>query len=90
MASSTMPILATGAITLVNKSILHDDPIDWRIPVGTGFAAMAFAFLEGIPGGFGKIAGKLPWIALLTVLLARTDPKVPSPVETLAAYWKRG
>lgn len=90
MAKSTGPILAIGAITIVNRSLIHNKPFEWSIPIATGFAAMIFAVLEKMPGGFGKAAGMLPWIGLLTVLLARTDPKTPSPIESLAAYWKKG
>lgn len=87
MARTTGPILAVGAITFANRSILHDNPIDMRIPVGTGFAAMAFALLERANAG---MAVGIAWIALLTVLFARLDPGTPAPVETLLKIWNGG
>lgn len=87
MAQTTGPIVAVGAITFANRSILHNEPIDIRIPVATGFAAMAFALLERANQ---RLATGAAWIALLTVLFARLDPKVPAPVETLLKYWNGG
>lgn len=86
MANSTMPILAVGGITVFNQTILNGQPIDWRVPVATGFAAAAFALIEKpLPA----LATGVAWIALLTVLLARVDPKTPAPVETLLKAWNQ-
>jgi len=87
MARSTGPILAVGAITFANRSILHDNPPDLRIPVGTGFAAMALALIERANS---QAAVGIAWIALLTVLFARLDPKTPAPIETLLRKWNGG
>ena len=87
MAQSTGPILAIGAITMMNQSILNNKPIDWRVPIATGFLAGGFSLLEK---GNAKLTTGAAWIALLTVLLARVDPKVPSPVESLLKYWDAG
>lgn len=84
MSRSTGPILAVGGITLVNSTIFHDKPMDWRIPVATAVTAGAFALLEK---AFDKAAVGLAWMALIAVLLTRVDPKVPAPVETLNAYF---
>jgi hypothetical protein len=87
MARSTGIILATGGVTLLNQSVLNGKPVDWRVPVATGFAAAAFALLEKANE---QLVVGVAWIALLTVLLARVDPKVPAPTETLLRVWKQG
>lgn len=87
MARTTGPILAVGAISFVNKAVLNDGGVDIRIPVATGFAAIAFALLERVHEG---LAVGIAWIALAAVLLTRVDPRVPSPTETLLKYWNRG
>lgn len=85
MAKSTGIILAIGGITLANQSVLHGQPVDMRVPVATGIAAAAFALLER---GNEKLVVGIAWIALLTVVFARVDPKIPSPTESLLKYWK--
>lgn len=87
MSATTGPILAVGGITLFNQTILNAKPIDWRIPIATGFLAGGFSLFEKANAPF---ATGVAWIALVTVLLARVDPKVPSPVETLLKYWNQG
>lgn len=87
MAATTGPILAIGGITVFNQTVLNNKPIDWRVPIATGFLAGAFALFE--KGNVG-IAKGVAWTALLTVLLARVDPKTPSPVESLLKYWNQG
>lgn len=84
MAETTGPVLAIGGITLFNQVILNNKPIDWRIPIATGFVAGGFALLEK---GNAQLAKGVAWIALLTVLFARTDPKVPAPAESLLKFW---
>lgn len=87
MAESTAPILAIGAITFTNRVILNGRPVDLRVPVATGFAAMGFALLEKANQ---KLTVGLAWVALVTVLFARTDPKIPAPVESMLKYWNEG
>lgn len=87
MSATTGPVLAIGGITMMNQTILNNKPIDWRVPIATGFLAGAFALMEK---GNAKLATGVAWIALLTVLIARVDPKVPSPAESLLKYWNSG
>jgi len=87
MAQTTGPVLAIGGITLFNQTVLNNKPIDWRVPIATGFLAGAFALFEKGNAGLAK---GVAWVALLTVLLARVDPKVPSPVESMLKYWNAG
>lgn len=86
MARSTLPIIAVGGVTMFNQTILHGQEIDWRVPVATAFAAGALAFIEK-PAP--TLAVGVAWIALVTVLLARVDPKTPAPVETLLKVWNQ-
>lgn len=87
MSKSTGPILATGALTVVNQTIFHDEPMDWRVPVATGLAAIGFSLAERVwPKGVVILA----WTAFGTVLLTRTQPGVPSPVESALTWWNRG
>jgi hypothetical protein len=83
MSQTIGPILATGALTMANQSIFHDQPVNWRIPVATGLAAVGFSFAEKAwPQG----ARMLAWTVLITVLITRTST-VPSPVESAVSWW---
>jgi hypothetical protein len=85
MSATTGPILAIGGITMANQSLLNAKPIDWRIPIATGISAGLFSLIErGWPEGATAIA----WLALVTVLLVRIDPKVPAPLESLNTWLK--
>lgn len=84
MSATTGPILAVGAITMINQSIFHSQPIDWRVPIATGFAAGAFSLMEKAQP---KAAALLAWTVVITVLITRVDPKTPSPTETALDYW---
>lgn len=84
MAESTGPILAVGVITLANRSVFHDKPVDWKVPVATGLAAVLFA---GAERAIGRAAVGLAYAALLTVVFVRVDPKVPSPAESALAWF---
>jgi hypothetical protein len=84
MSKTTGPVLALGLITIANRTVFNDQPMDWRVPIATGLAAVGFNFAERVwPDG----AVILAWTALLTVLLTRTDPKVPSPTESALTWW---
>jgi hypothetical protein len=87
MARSTGPILALGAVTVVNASVVHGQPIDWRVPIATGLLAGVFAvgehaWADGVVG--------LAWLAFGAVMLSRVNPKVPSPTESFLAWWQAG
>lgn len=87
MAQTTGPILAIGGITMLNQTILNSKPIDWRVPIATGFLAGAFSLFEK---GNATLATGIAWVALVTVLIARVDPKVPAPTESLLKFWNAG
>lgn len=82
MARSTGPILAVGGITLANQSLLakEQQPIDFRVIVGTAIAAGGLALLEKLSEG---LAVGIAYVALVAVLFARLDPKAGAPAENL-------
>lgn len=84
MAQTTGPVLAIGAITMVNQSILHDEPVDWRVPIATGVAAGFFALLEK---PFPEAAKMLAYAALVTIMVSRIDG-VESPTESFLDWWE--
>jgi hypothetical protein len=87
MSATTGIILATGAITVANASVFHDKPVDWRVPIATGLAALAFNGAERIwPQG----AVLLAWTGMIAVLMTRTDPATPSPTESALSWWNKG
>lgn len=83
---TTGPILAVGAVTVANQSLFHGRPVDWRVPIATGLAAIGFGLAER---AWPKGAEILAWTALLTVLLTRTSPNIPSPSESAVAWFNR-
>ncbi len=82
---TTGPVLAMGGITLANSVLFNGKEFDWKIPIATGIAAGALALVEK---AWEQGAVALAWMALVTILITRTDPRVPSPVETLNNWWK--
>jgi hypothetical protein len=87
MADSTGPVLAIGGITLANKSLLNAQPFDWRVAIATGISAGIFALFERLWHD-GAVA--FAWMALVTLLFVRIDPKTPSPFESLNKKWPGG
>lgn len=87
MARSIGPILAVGAITITNQTLLNGKPIDMRVPVATVIAASAFALLEK---GWEDGAVALSYLALLSVLFVRLEPNTPAPVESALKWWESG
>jgi hypothetical protein len=90
MSRSTGPILATGAITIVNSTILDDKEIEWneaaRIIVATGLAAGTLALMERpLP----DLAVALGWATLVGMLFVKIDPKTPSPTERVLKWWDK-
>lgn len=87
MARSTGPLLAMGAITLANASIAHNRPVDWRIPIATGLSVGVFALAEHLAP---DLVTGVAWLALMTSFLVPLFPGVPTPAESLIAYWQSG
>jgi hypothetical protein len=86
MAKTTGPILVIGGITLANQVIVNNKPIDWRIPIATGLAAGMFALAEK---GWEDGAVALSYLALVTVIFVRVDPKIPAPAESFNKWFNR-
>lgn len=87
MSRTTGIILATGAVTVTNQTVFHGEKMDWRVPIATGLAAIGFSLVER-PAP--ELAVILAWTTFLTVMLTRTNPNVPSPVESALDWWKKG
>lgn len=87
MAKTTGPVLAIGGITLANQTLLNNKPFDWKIAIATGVSAGLFALLER---GWEQGAVALAWLALVTILLVRLDPKTPAPLESLNKWLQKG
>src|SRR3954465_5991022 len=87
MSKTIGPILATGAVTIANQTVFHGQPMNWRIPTATGLAAVGFSFVEQAAPSLAVI---LAWTTFLTVMLTRTNPNVPSPVESAVEWWRKG
>jgi hypothetical protein len=81
------PVLATGAATIANRSLFQGQPVDWRVPIATGLAGIGFTLVEKVAP---QLAQVLAWTTFATVMLTRTDPNIPSPVESAASWWKKG
>lgn len=86
MAASTGPVLAIGAITIANRTLFNDKPMDWKVPIATAIAAVLFA---GAERAIGSGAVKVAYLALITVVLARVDPSVPSPAESALRWFNQ-
>jgi predicted membrane-bound dolichyl-phosphate-mannose-protein mannosyltransferase len=84
MAASTGPILAIGAITVANRTVFNDKPMDWKIPIASTIAAVLFA---GAERAFGDVAVKLAYLAMITTVFVRVDPSVPTPAESALAWF---
>jgi uncharacterized membrane protein (DUF4010 family) len=83
MARSTGPMLATGAITWANVTLLSDKAdFDFakttQIAVATGLGVGVLSVLEKASP---EIAVGLAYALLITVLLVRVDRKTPTPLE---------
>lgn len=87
MSRTTGPILAVGGITLANQSLLNNKPFQWPVVIATGISAGLFALLERL---WEQGAVALAWLALVTILLVRIDPKVPAPMESLNKWLQKG
>jgi hypothetical protein len=87
MARTTGPVLAIGGITVVNQTLLEGAPFDWRVAIATGVSAGLFALLEK---GWEQGAVALAYLALVTILFVRVNPKQKAPAENLAAWLKKG
>jgi hypothetical protein len=84
---STGPILAMGATTLVNESVVNGKAIDWRIPVAAGLACGIFALLEKVDP---QVAVDLAWLSFISTLFVRVQPGTPAPAESFMTWWNAG
>jgi len=85
MARSTGPILAAGTVTIVNRVVFNTEPVDWRVPIGVGIAAVSLALIERVSE---PLAVGVAWIALITTLIAPVGA-TKSPVESALDWWNQ-
>lgn len=80
------PALAITGVTLFNDVIVHgaDAQKEMRVVVAGVVVAGALALLENAAP---DVAVGIAWMGLIGVLLVRTDPKVPSPLESFASWY---
>lgn len=83
MADAAPIIVAVGGITIANDVLFSAGTFNWKIPIATGLAAVAFA---GLQAAVGEPAVMLAWLVLVGSLI------VPSPsggkpfADNLAAW----
>jgi hypothetical protein len=82
MARSTGPILAVGGITILNRSLLAEkqQPVDFRVLVGTAVAAAGLALLERLSEG---LAVGIAYIALVAILFVEVDSTAGAPANNV-------
>jgi hypothetical protein len=85
VSQSTGPILAVGGITLANKTLLNNQPMDWRIVIATGLTAGMFSLADK---AWPELSKGLAYLALISVLFVRLDKNTPAPVESLAKWMR--
>lgn len=83
---STGPILAIGAITIVNQVGFQENKMDWKIPVATGIAATLAALAEK---AVGDLVVDIAYLALVATLFVPIGDN-PAPIEVAAAYFGFG
>jgi hypothetical protein len=86
MSASTGPVLTIGALTLINRSVFNDKPVDWKVPVGTAVAVVLFSAAERV---VGRGAVYIAYLALVTMTFVRVDPKIPTPAESALAWFEK-
>jgi hypothetical protein len=87
MAKSTGPILAMGAITIGNATVVNGKPLNLWQPLAIGITATVFAGAEHIPGAQTIVVG-VAWLALVTVLFVPLNG--PTPVENFNKWLNQG
>lgn len=83
MSRVTAPVVAIGAITVINRTVFNGKAMDWKVPIAT---VMAAGILELAERAVGDVAVWIAYLALAAVVLTRVDPSVPSPAES-ALKW---
>lgn len=86
MSASTGPVVAAAAIVIGNAVVIHEQTIasQSRILVSAGVVAGGLFLAEQVAP---QAAKTFAWLILVTVLLVRAQPNVPSPLESFAAWW---
>lgn len=80
------PAIAITGVTLFNDVIVHGFDIqhEQRVVVAGIIVATSLALFEHVAP---DVAVGIAWMGLIGVLLVRTDPKIPSPLESFASWY---
>lgn len=80
------PAIAITGVTLFNDVIVHGADVqkEMRVVVAGVVVAGALALFENVAP---DVAVGVAWMGLIGVLLVRTDPKVPSPLESFTTWY---
>ena len=85
MSRSLGPVIAMTGVVLFNDVIVHNLDIqrEMRVVVAGGVVALTLGLVESASPDLGV---GLAWLGLITVLLVRTKPTVPAPLESIASW----
>lgn len=83
MAATTGPIIAAGAITVINRWLFNNKGFDARILIATGLLGGGLALMERADA---PIAKTISWAVLISVLFIPMETDVDPPIVS-AAKW---
>ena len=85
MSATTGPVLVAGAISFTNQALINNQPVNWKIPLATGFTAVALAGIERVwPEG----AKAMAYMLVVGVLFIPVSGK-PSPMENMVSFLQK-
>jgi hypothetical protein len=86
VSRSLGPALAMSGITLFNDIIVHglDAKKEGRVIVAGLIVTGSLALLENVSP---DLAVGIAWLGLIGVLLVRTQPGVPAPLEAFSTWY---
>jgi hypothetical protein len=83
MATSTAVVLAMGGIVLANEVLVNNKPLNFKVPLAIGLAALGLGVLEKAEP---ELAIGLAWMAFITAMVAPIGASKVSPVESILHY----
>lgn len=86
MSQTTGPVLGAAGVVITNRVIFNSQPMDWRVPIAAGFVALGMGMFERVAPGPARIVA---WTMVVTALSVRTDPSIPTPIESAERWWRK-